>query len=179
MFLSERARWQPELTAAQTPAHWGWAGQWRALQAALVALWQQSQFMRRLLVALCLWPTLTVLAIWLVQRVWVELELTLMHSGWIWCLLQLLGGSIRLLIARGLFEARFMDALNWRIDCDYRATINSLLGFGFRSSFLLVAPVLGGVFKAFGLRASAFSLAALAAMAGWILLAPLARSIDR
>lgn len=222
LFLREPARWQPELTAAQTPAHWGWAGQWRALQAALVALWQQSLFMRRLLVALCLWPTLTALAIWLVQRVWVELELTLMHFGWIWCLLQLLGagtghiahdaerllgarrtievigvlatlgvllltvnqltaalvGSMLLFVARGLFGVLFMDALNRRIDSDYRATINSLLGFGFRSSFLLVAPVLGWVFEAFGLRASVFSLATLAAMAGLILLAPLARSID-
>lgn len=71
-----------------------------------------------------------------------------------------------------------MDALNRRIDSDYRATISSLLGFGFRSSFLLVAPLLGWVFEAFGLRASVFSLAALAAMAGLILLAPLARSID-
>tara|TARA_B100001093_G_scaffold408402_1_gene397234 strand:- start:380 stop:499 length:120 start_codon:yes stop_codon:yes gene_type:complete len=38
--------------------------------------------------------------------------------------------------------------------------------------------VLRWVFEAFGLRASVFSLATLAAMAGLILLAPLARSID-
>jgi hypothetical protein len=47
--------------------------------------------MRRLLATLCLWPVVTVLAIWLMQRVWVELDLTLLHFGWIWCLLQLVG----------------------------------------------------------------------------------------
>ena len=36
---------------------------------------------------------LNMLAIWLMQRVWVELELTLLHFGWIWCLLQLIGGA--------------------------------------------------------------------------------------
>jgi hypothetical protein len=32
-----------------------------------------------------------------------------------------------------------MDALNRRIDNDYRATINSLLGFGFRFGFIVTA----------------------------------------
>ena len=72
-------------------------------------------------------------------------------------------GSMLLFIARGLFGVLFMDALNRRIDSDCRSTINSLLGW---------------VLNAVGLRASVFSLAALAAMAGLILLAPLGRSID-
>lgn len=87
-------------------------------------------------------------------------------------------GSMLHFIARGLFGVLFMDASIRRIDSDCRATINSLLGFGFRSSFSLVAPVLGWVFKAFGIRVSVLSLAALAAMAGLILLAPLGRRID-
>ena len=47
--------------------------------------------MRRLLGALCSWPVVNVLAIWLMQRIWVELEFGLVHFGWIWCLLQVVG----------------------------------------------------------------------------------------
>ncbi|MDP6186718.1 MAG: hypothetical protein QF863_05780 [Pseudomonadales bacterium] len=51
------------------------------LGRVLSSLWRQSVLMRRLLATLCLWPVLTVLAIWLMQRVWVELDLTLLHFG--------------------------------------------------------------------------------------------------
>lgn len=178
--------------------------------------------MRRLLGALCLWPLVNMLAIWLMQRVWVELELTLLHFGWIWCLLQLIGGatgqlahgaerwfgakpvilliavlvlaglclmgggrlswaiagSALLFAARGLFSVLFMDALNRRIEDDYRATINSLIGFGFRSAFVLTAPILGFVFDGFGLWVTVYALMSMAGVIAWVLLFPLARGIN-
>jgi hypothetical protein len=48
-------------------------------------------------------------------------------------------GGVLLFAVRGLFSVCFMDALNRRIDNDYRATINSLLGFGFRLGFIVTA----------------------------------------
>ena len=194
----------------------------RDLGRVLTSLWRQSVLMRRLLATLCLWPVVIVLAIWLMQRVWVELDLMLLHFGWIWCLLQLVGalaghgahaverllgsrraiyaigslalvgllllgaamlswvmvGGVLLFAARGLFSVLFMDALNRRIDNDYRATINSLLGFGFRLGFIVAASLLGAVFDGFGLNASVLALGILALLVISILLVPLARDAD-
>ena len=69
--------------------------EFQTLCEVLLALWHQSAFMRCLLAVLCSWPVIGVLAIWLMQRVWVELELGLVHFGWIWCLLQLVGAVTR------------------------------------------------------------------------------------
>jgi MFS family permease len=198
------------------------AAEWASMRSVLLSLWQQSVFMRRLLGALCLWPLVNMLAIWLMQRVWVELELTLLHFGWIWCLLQLIGGatgqlahgaerwfgakpvilliavlvlaglclmgggrlswaiagSALLFAARGFFSVLFMDALNRRIEDDYRATINSLIGFGFRSAFVLTAPILGFVFDGFGLWVTVYALMSMAGVIAWVLLFPLARVIN-
>jgi hypothetical protein len=194
----------------------------RDLGCVLTSLWQQSVLMRRLLGVLCLWPVVIVLAIWLMQCVWVAHDLTLLHFGWIWCLLQLVGalvgqaahaverllgsrraiyaiglvalagllllgaailswvmvGGALLFAARGLFSVLFMDALNRRIDNDYRATINSLLGFGYRLGFIVAASLLGPVFDGFGLNASVFALGILALLIISILLVPLAREAD-
>ena len=54
----------------------------------------------------------------------------------------MVGGAL-LFAARGLFSVRCMDAMNRRIDNDYRATINSLLGFGFRLGFIVAVLSLG------------------------------------
>ena len=156
------------------------------------------------------------------QRVWVELDLTLLHFGWIWCVLQLVGaltgqaahaverwigssptiymigglavlglllmsattlswvmvGGVLLFASRGLFSVLFMDALNRRIDNDYRATINSLLGFGFRLGFIVAASALGFVFDGFGLNASVLTLSVFALLVILALLVPLARDAD-
>ena len=195
---------------------------WWDLSHVLSALWRESVLMRRLLAALCLWPVVTLLAVWLMQRVWVELNLTLLHFGWIWCLLQLVGaftgqaahsverwigarstiyaigvlavsglllmgvtmlswvlvGGVLLFVSRGLFGVLFMDALNRRIDNDYRATINSLLGFGFRLRFIVAASLMGFVFDGFGLSASVLSLSVFALLLVLVLLAPLGRDAD-
>jgi hypothetical protein len=198
------------------------AAEWASMRSVLLSLWQQSAFMRRLLGALCLWPLVNSLAIWLMQRVWLELELTLLHFGWVWCGLQLVGGAsghmahsaerwfgakaVILLItalvlvglsllgwgklswaivgsvlvfgARGLFGVLFMDALNRRIEDDYRATINSLIGFGFRCAFILTAPMLGFVFEGLGLWVTVYVLVGMAGVIAWVLLFPLARGIN-
>ena len=72
----------------------------------------------------------------------------------------------------------FMDALNRRIDSDYRATINSLLGFGFRHGFIVAASALGFVFDGFGLNASVLTLSVFALLVILALLVPLARDAD-
>ena len=197
-------------------------GECQNLGNVLSSLWRQSVLMRRLLVALCLWPVVTLLAVWLMQRVWVELDLTLLHFGWIWCVLQLVGaltgqaahaverwigssptiymigglavlglllmsgttlswvmvGGVLLFASRGLFSVLFMDALNRRIDSDYRATINSLLGFGFHLGFIVAASALGFVFDGFGLNASVLTLSVFALLVILALLVPLARDAD-
>ena len=197
-------------------------GEFQKLCNVLGALWRQSVFMRRLLSALCSWPVVNVLAIWLMQRVWVELELGLVHFGWIWCLLQVVGavaghvahdaerligpsrviyliaalalagllmlgasdlalaliGSVLLFAARGFFSVLFMDAMNRRIESEYRATINSLLGFGFRLGFVVSAGLLGWVFAEFGLWITVFFLTAMTLTLCLTLMLPLAYELS-
>lgn len=88
-----------------------------------------------------------------------------------------IAGSALLFAARGLFGVLFMDALNRRIEDDYRATINSLIGFGFRGAFVLTAPILGFVFGGFGLWVAVYALLGMAGMIAWVFLFPLARGI--
>ena len=87
-------------------------------------------------------------------------------------------GGVLLFVSRGLFGVLFMDALNRRIDNDYRATINSLLGFGFRLGFIVAASLMGFVFDGFGLSASVLSLSVFALLLVLVLLAPLGRDAD-
>ena len=87
-------------------------------------------------------------------------------------------GGVLLFAVRGLFSVCFMDALNRLIDNDYRATINSLLGFGFRLGFIVAASVLGVVFDRFGLNAAVLSLGCFALLVIMLLLVPLARDAD-
>jgi MFS family permease len=89
-----------------------------------------------------------------------------------------IAGSALLFAARGLFSVLFMDALNRRIEDDYRATINSLIGFGFRSAFVLTAPILGFVFDGFGLWVTVYALMSMAGVIAGVLLFPLARGIN-
>ena len=87
-------------------------------------------------------------------------------------------GGVLLFASRGLFSVLFMDALNRRIDNDYRATINSLLGFGFRLGFIVAASALGFVFDGFGLNASVLTLSVFALLVILALLVPLARDAN-
>ena len=89
-----------------------------------------------------------------------------------------MAGSVLLFAARGLFSVLFIDALNRRIEDDYRAAINSLIGFGFRCAFILTAPVLGIVFEGLGLWVTIYVLVSMAALIACFLLLPLTRSIN-
>lgn len=46
-------------------------------------------------------------------------------------------------ISRGLSVVIFYDALNHRVDAEFRATINSLVSLGTRSVFIVTGPLLG------------------------------------
>ena len=91
-----------------------------------------------------------------------------------------------LFAARGLFGVLFMDAMNHRIESEFRATINSLLGFGYRLGYVvvawslgrLVAWSLGWVFEWFGLWVTVFSLTSLALLICLTLMLPLAYELS-
>ena len=89
-----------------------------------------------------------------------------------------LTGSVLLFAARGLFGVLFMDALNHRIESEFRATINSLLGFGYRLGYVVVAWSLGWVFEWFGLWVTVFSLTSLALLICLTLMLPLAYELS-
>jgi hypothetical protein len=47
------------------------------------------------------------------------------------------------IICRGLTSVVFYDALNKRVEGDFRATINSLVSLGTRGLFIVTGPILG------------------------------------
>ena len=64
--------------------------------------------------------------------------------------------SVFLFVTRSFLGVLFMDAINYWIESKYRATINSLLGFGFRLGFVVMAGLLDWFFWSsdFGLQYS-------------------------
>ncbi len=46
-------------------------------------------------------------------------------------------------VSRGMTHVLFQDAINWRIDSKYRATVNSFNSLAFRLGFALVGPAVG------------------------------------
>ena len=71
-----------------------------------------------------------------------------------------------------------MDAMNNRIESEFRATINSLLGFGYRLGYVVVAWSLGWVFEWFGLWVTVFCLTSLALLICLTLMLPLANELS-
>ena len=59
-------------------------------------------------------------------------------SGWIGICV-----AFVLPISRGISCVIFADALNQRINAEFRATLNSLVSLGFRALFIITAPILG------------------------------------
>ena len=51
--------------------------------------------------------------------------------------------SLGMIICRGLTTVVFYDALNRRVDGDFRATVNSLVSLGTRGLFIVTSPLLG------------------------------------
>lgn len=82
-------------------------------------------------------------------------------------------------LCRGISLVMFYDALNKRVDADFRATINSLVSLGMRAVFIFTGPLLGYLADARGINASLLALAALFVPAVALVLIPLARHIKR
>ena len=81
-------------------------------------------------------------------------------------IMALLGGPVGVLfglafpLCRGLNMVIFYDALNKRLDAEFRATVNSLVSLGMRSIFIVTGPVLGFVVDRYGVNLSLMVLAA-------------------
>jgi MFS family permease len=84
-FLVEapRPRKSSEPVAANT-SHW--QAFWEIVQVLLA----QSTILRQILLALCIWPLTTFYATWLLQRIWQDQGVDLIHFGWLWAALTLL-----------------------------------------------------------------------------------------
>ena len=95
-----------------------------------------------------------------------------MLSGWagIFC-------AIGLIICRGLSTVVFYDALNKRVDSDFRATVNSLVSLGVRGAFILTGPLLGLSVDNIGVNATLLSMAGLMTPVIALVLFFLARTI--
>ena len=79
--------------------------------------------------------------------------------------------SATFFVARGLGIVVLKDALNARVPGQFRATANSMAGFGFRGAFVLTGPVVGLCFDLWGMSVTLYALAglSLAIFAGLIL----------
>lgn len=62
-------------------------------------------------------------------------------------------------ISRGISVVVFADALNKRIEADFRATLNSLVSLGFRALFIITAPILGLLVDQQGVQVALLALA--------------------
>jgi MFS family permease len=76
-------------------------------------------------------------------------------GGWVGVMF---GFAIQL--SRGLSLTLFYEALNRRVDGDFRATMNSLVSLGVRSLFIVTGPLLGWALDSIGLASSLLVLVA-------------------
>lgn len=96
-----------------------------------------------------------------------------------------LGGWIGLVfgllcpISRGLSVVVFYDALNRRIDAEFRATMNSLVSLGTRALFIVSGPLLGLMIDSRGVNNSLLVLAVIFIPAFLLVLVPLVVRIQR
>jgi hypothetical protein len=100
-------------------------------------------------------------------------------------IMALVGGPIGILfgmafpLCRGLIMVIFYDALNKRLDAEFRATVNSLVSLGMRTIFILMGPVLGFLVDSYGVNVSLLILAAWFLPTIVFVLWALARQINR
>lgn len=77
----------------------------------------------------------------------------------------LVGGPIGILfglafpLCRGLIMVIFYDALNKRLNAEFRATVNSLVSLGMRTIFIVAGPILGFLIDSYGVNISLLVLA--------------------
>lgn len=69
--------------------------------------------------------------------------------------------ALGLIVCRGLSTVVFYDALNSRVDGDFRATINSLVSLGTRGLFIVTGPLLGYGVDTMGVTSTLLVLAAI------------------
>lgn len=69
--------------------------------------------------------------------------------------------SLGMIICRGLTSVVFYDALNSRVEGDFRATVNSLVSLGTRGLFIVTGPILGYGMDSIGVNSTLLILAAL------------------
>lgn len=78
-----------------------------------------------------------------------------LFGGWVG-----LGFSLGLIISRGLSTVVFYNALNQRVESEFRATLNSLVSLGTRGLFILSGPYLGYLMDRLGVNSTLLILAA-------------------
>lgn len=99
-------------------------------------------------------------------------------------IMALVGGPIGILLGaafplcRGLNTVIFYDALNKRLDAEFRATVNSLVSLGMRTIFIVAGPILGFMVDAYGVDVSLLVLAAWFLPTVIVVLCGLARQIQ-
>lgn len=79
------------LTLVEPPqARMSTGGHWQNLRTILHHLWNTDQLLRRCLMALCFWPLTTFYAVWLVQELWQQQGIGLVHFGYLWAVFALI-----------------------------------------------------------------------------------------
>jgi len=82
-------------------------------------------------------------------------------------------------ISRGLSMSLFYEALNQRVPGEFRATVNSLVSLGVRSTFIVTGPLLGIALDTQGMQATLMGLLAIFTPLMGLVLVPLVVRIRR
>lgn len=82
-------------------------------------------------------------------------------------------------ISRGLSMSLFYEALNQRVPGEFRATVNSLVSLGVRSTFIVTGPLLGIALDTQGMQATLLGLLAIFTPLMGLVLVPLVVRIRR
>ena len=97
-----------------------------------------------------------------------------MGGGWIGVMF---GFAIQ--VSRGLSMSLFYEGLNRRVPGDFRATVNSLVSLGVRSTFIVTGPLLGLALDHQGMQPTLLGLVAIFAPLMGFALVPLVLRIRR
>ncbi len=82
-------------------------------------------------------------------------------------------------VSRGLSMSLFYEALNRRVPGEFRATVNSLVSLGVRSTFIVTGPLLGLALDTQGMQPTLIGLAAIFTPLMGLVLVPLVLRIRR
>ncbi len=189
----------------------------------LAHLWGAGTVLRLTIVVWCVWGLTTYYAVWLLQTVWQNQDMALVHFGYLWggywlvaaaagrlalgferkvgaqvlllfCgaapVLGYLGlacpdvltsvfGGMLFFAARGLGVVLLQQAFNTRVPDAFRATANSLLGFGFSIAAAVTGPIAGAMVDAWRLSDALAALAVFSALVCVCLVTPLVLAVRR